>query len=143
MMGVTAPIRGVTAFVFGSWLATGVVAGLLILLLGGLAWVASTGRLSDPQHLNIPLVHPWPPAGYYVNPFNPNDRGDLIAAAEANVVKADFNRDGDLEILALGRNDPQALSQADTGNRRRVLLDLLAQQKAEGIVRRYTSTSID
>lgn len=142
-MGVTAPIKRVTGFVFGSWLATGFAAALLVLLLGGLAWGASTGRLADPQHLNIPVVHPWPPAGYYVNPFNPNDRSDLISTSEANVVKADFIRDGDLEIDALGRNDPEGLRQADTGNRHRVLLDLLAQQKAQRIVRVFPSTSIE
>jgi hypothetical protein len=143
MMGGTAPIRRVTGFFFGSWLGTGFAAALLILMLVGLGWVASSGRLSDPQHLNIPVVRTWPPAGYYVNPFNPNDRGDLVSTPDANVVKGDFLRAGGLEIDALTRNDAEALTQADTGNRHRVLLDLLTQQKAQGIVRRYTSPSIE
>ena len=143
MMGVTAPIRRVTGFVFGSWLATGVVAGLLILLLGGLAWVASTGRLSDPQHANIAVVHPWPPAGYYVNPFNGSDKGDLVSQAEANVVKADFLRAGGLEIVASAKNDPQVLREADTGNRLRVLLDLINQQQSQGVAYRYSQPAVD
>ena len=35
-------------------------------------------RLGDLRYTNIPLVHPYPPAGFYQNPFNPGDRGDLV-----------------------------------------------------------------
>ena len=74
--------------VLGSWARTGVVAAILVLILGSIAALGATGRLGDLRYLNIPLLHPWPPAGYYQNPFNPTDRGDLVNSAEAAKVNA-------------------------------------------------------
>ena len=97
----------------GSWLRTGVVALLLLLVFAVAVWAGATGRLADLRYANIPWVHPYPPAGYYVNPLS-RDRGDLVNAAEAGKVKADLTADGQLEIDAFAHGQSSELSQAET-----------------------------
>ena len=112
--------------VLGSWARTGVVAAILVLILGSIAALGATGRLGDLRYLNLPLIHPWPPAGYYQNPFNPSDRGDLVNSAEAAKVKADLVTDGQIELQATRTGDGSHLREADTGNNLMRLRSVLA-----------------
>ena len=102
--------------VLGSWARTGLAAAIIVLILGGVLALAATGKLGDLRYLNIPLVHPWPPTGYYQNPFNPTDRGDIVNASEAAKVKNDLVADGQVELQADRAADGSLLAGADTGN---------------------------
>jgi len=118
----------------GSWVRTGVVALLALLIFAVAAWAGATGRLAGLRYADIPWIHPYPPAGFYVNPLNPTgDRGDLIDAANANRVKADLLMDGELELKALQANDISLLGQADTGNSLATIRSLLLQNQAAGL----------
>jgi uncharacterized membrane protein len=100
----------------GSWVRTGVVALLVLVVFVIAAWSGATGRLVDLRYANIPWIHPYPPAGYFINPLNPtSDRGDLVDANEASRVKADLAADGQTEIDAFAHGQPSELSQAATG----------------------------
>jgi hypothetical protein len=118
--------------VLGNWTRTLAVAAALLLAFIVLAALALTGRLGDLRYANIPLVHPYPPAGYYLNPFNPGDRADLMDAAQANRVKADLLSDGRAEIQAFETGDESLLAQADTGRSLSALRQLLQQNTARG-----------
>jgi hypothetical protein len=131
--------RRVGDVLLGSWARTFVVAAVLLIGFAFVGWLALTGQLSDPRYANIPVVHPYPPAGYYQNPFNPTDRGDLINAAEASRVKADLLRDGQIEVQASERGDASILAQGDTGNRLARLRELIASDAAQGMVVRTDS----
>ena len=111
-------------------------AGLLALLviLGLLAY--GSGWLVGLRYASFP-GHPYPPAGYYQNPFNAKDRGDLIHAAEAGRIKADLLNDGDAELRALSSGDMSALSEGDTGNRLEALRQTMAANSSQGIVERW------
>src|SRR5713101_10146913 len=91
--------------VLGSWARTGLAAAIVVLILGGIAVLGATGRLGDLRYANIPVIHPWPPSGYYQNPFNPADRGDLVDTAQASKVKADLQADGEIELQATRSGD--------------------------------------
>jgi len=125
--------------VLGSWARTGVVAAILVLILGSIAALGATGRLGDLRYLNIPLIHPWPPAGYYQNPFNPSDRGDLVNSAEAAKVKADLVTDGQIELQATRTRDGSHLTEADTGNNLMRLRSVLARNAADGVTEDFTN----
>jgi len=125
--------------VLGSWARTGVVAAIFVLILGSIAALGATGRLGDLRYLNIPLIHPWPPAGYYQNPFNPTDRGDIVNASEAAKVKSDLVADGQVELQAYRASDGSSLDQADTGNRLVKLRAALAQNHAAGVSEDFTN----
>lgn len=115
-MSLVGTSRRMGNLLVGSWLRTGVVALLVLLVFAVAAWAGATGRLADLRYANIPWVHPYPPAGYYINPLNPSrDRGDLVNAAEAGKVKADLTADGQLEIDAFALGRSSELSQAETG----------------------------
>jgi hypothetical protein len=131
--------RRVGDVLLGSWARTFVVAAVLLIGFAIVGWLALTGQLSDPRYANIPVVHPYPPAGYYQNPFNPTDRGDLINAAEASRVKADLLRDGQIELQASERGDASILAQGATGNRLARLRELIASDAAQGMVVRTDS----
>jgi hypothetical protein len=104
------------------------------------AWAGATGRLADLRYANIPLIHPYPPAGYFINPLNPTgDRSDLVDSATANRVKADLLRDGQLELQAIESGDASLLINADAGPRLAKLQDRIAQDNAQGIVGRQTT----
>ena len=125
--------------VLGSWARTGVAAAILVLILGSIAVLGATGRLGDLRYLNIPLIHPWPPAGYYQNPFNPTDRGDLVNSGEAAKVKADLMTDGQIELQAYRASDGSLLDGADTGNSLVKLRAALAQNHAAGVSEDFTN----
>jgi len=132
--------RGVGDFVLGSWAKTGAVAAVLIVLFAILAGLVFTGRLGDLRYANIPLLHPYPPSGYYLNPFNPGDRGDLINASEAARVKSDLLADGQIELRAVETGDANLVTQADTGNSATALQKVIGQYNAQGIFARQQST---
>src|SRR5258708_28194570 len=125
--------------VLGSWARTGLAAAVLVLILGSIAALGATGRLGDLRHTNIPVIHPWPPAGYYQNPFNPTDRGDVINSAEAAKVKADLLTDGQIELQATRPGDGSHLTEADTGNNLVRLRSLLARNAADGVTEDFTN----
>ena len=125
--------------VLGSWARTGLAAAVLVLILGSIAVLGATGRLGDLRYLNIPLIHPWPPAGYYQNPFNPTDRGDIVNASEAAKVKNDLVADGQLELQADRAADGSLLVGADTGNRLTKLRAALEQNRAAGVSEDFTN----
>ena len=83
-------------------------ASVLVLLWLVFVWLAATGRLAELRYLNVPLVHPYPPAGYVQNPFNPSDKGDLVSVSEASLVKIDLLADGS-ERRSLGKRAAETL----------------------------------
>ena len=118
--------------VLGSWARTGLAAAVIVVILGGVAALGATGRLGDLRYMNIPLIHPWPPAGYYQNPFNPTDRGDIVSTSEATKVKDDLVADGQIELEATRTGDGSHLTEADTGNNLVRLRSVLARNAADG-----------
>src|SRR5260370_9650987 len=125
--------------VLGSWTRTGLAAVVLVLILGCIAVLGATGQLSDLRYLNIPLIHPWPPAGSYQNPFNPTDRGDIVNASQAAKVKSDLVEDGQVELKAYRASDGSLLDGADTGNRLVKLRAALGQNRAAGATEDLTN----
>ena len=118
--------------VVGSWTRTIAVAAVLLIVFLALAVLAVTGQLGGLRYANIPLIHPYPPAGYYQNPFNPGDRSDLINSAQASRVKADLLLDGQTEIQAFASSDESLLVRADTGRSLMTLTQLIQQTAASG-----------
>jgi len=125
--------------VLGSWTRTGLAAVVLVLILGSIAVLGATGQLSNLRYLNIPLIHPWPPAGSYQNPFNPTDRGDIVNASQAAKVKSDLVEDGQVELKAYRASDGSLLDGADTGNRLVKLRAALVQNHAAGVSEDFTN----
>ena len=125
--------------VLGSWTRTGLPAVVLVLILGSIAVLGATGQLSDLRYLNIPLIHPWPPAGNYQNPFNPTDRGDIINASQAAKVKSDLVEDGLVELKAYRATDGSLLDGADIGNRLVKLRAALVQNHTAGVSEDFTN----
>src|SRR5207253_9785978 len=107
--------QGLRLRLVGSWTRVVITAAVVLVLWLAFAWLAATGRLAELRYLNVPVLHPYPPAGYVQNPFNPGDKGDLVNVAQAAQVKADLLRDGQLELEALAHCDPNLAGQADTG----------------------------
>jgi len=108
--------RGRTGgLVTGSWTRTLAVLAALVVVAAIVATLAASGRFGDLRYASIPLLRPWPPAGTYVNPFNPTDRGDLINAAEAGKVRQDLVADGKIEVDAYSHGTTDPLAQSDTG----------------------------
>ncbi len=122
--------------VVGSWTRTARIGAVILTAFVVGAVLIITGRLGDLRYANIPLLHPYPPAGYYQNPFNPGDRSDLVNAQQAARVRADLLRDGEKEIAAFESGDSSLLSQADTGKSLATLRQLLADNTARGQVMR-------
>src|SRR5437879_1232428 len=114
-VGLRSKPRKMGDAVLGSWTRTAAVAAVILIAFLVVAVLVITGRLGDLRYTNIPLVHPYPPAGYYQNPFNPGDRGDLVSAAQAARVKADLVSDGLTELRAVEAGDSSLVAQADTG----------------------------
>jgi hypothetical protein len=125
--------------VLGSWARTGLAAAVVVLVLGTVAVLGATGHVGDLRYVNIPLLHPWPPAGYYQNPFNPTDRGDIVSVSEAAKVKNDLVADGQVELQADRAADPNLLAGADTGNRLTKLRAALEQNRAAGVSEDFTN----
>ena len=124
---------GVRDVVLGSWARTGLAAAVIVLILGGVVALGATGQLGDLRYLNIPVIHPWPPNGYYQNPFNPTDRGDIVSASEAAKVKNDLVADGQIELQAVRTGDGSALPQADAGRNLARIRSVLARNAADGV----------
>src|ERR1700736_5592436 len=104
-----------------------ITASVLVLLWLVFVWLAATGRLAELRYLNVPVLHPYPPAGYVQNPLNPRDRGNLINVAQAAQVKADLARDGQLELRAAETGDGSLALQSDTGRALQALTALIDQ----------------
>jgi hypothetical protein len=118
--------------VLGSWPRT-LAASVLIALVAVVGvWAYASGALTNLRYASFP-GHPYPPAGYYQNPFNPKDRGDLINEADARRVKADLLRDGDIELQAVASGSEAALAQADSGNRLARLQQVVHDYNAAGL----------
>jgi len=113
-----------------------VTASILVLLWLVFVWLAATGRLAELRYLNVPLLHPYPPAGHVQNPFNPGNKGDLIDVSEAARVKGDLLSDGQVELRALEAGDPSLVANADTGRAAEGLTRLISQNNAQGIFER-------
>ncbi len=128
--------QGLRLRLVGSWTRVLITAAVLLVLWLAFAWLAATGRLAELRYLNVPLLHPYPPAGYVQNPFNPGDKGNLINVAQAAQVKADLVQDGRLELQALAQGDPNLAGQADTGRAKDTLLTLIAKNNAAGVIER-------
>src|SRR5258708_20548255 len=119
--------------VLGSWARTGLAAVVLVLILGSIAALGATGGRGDLGCANIAGIDPWAPAGYYQNPFNPADRGDVVNASDAAKVKGDLVADGQVELRAYQTSDGSLLQGADTGNRLAKLRSALDQNHAAGV----------
>ncbi len=111
----------------------GVTAAVAIVAVIG--WGAATGRLAGLQYTNVPLVHPYPPEGYFVNPFT-GDRRDLVSSSEAARVRSDFVDDGRMEVDAFARGDGSLLARAETGRALAAARDLIATNAARGVSER-------
>src|SRR5258708_40161670 len=103
--------------VLGSWARTGLAAAIVVVILGGIAVLGATGRLGDLRYANIPVIPPWPPAGYFQDPFNPTDRGDLVNASYAAKVKGDLVSDGQVALRDFQTTDGNLLPGAEPGKR--------------------------
>jgi hypothetical protein len=128
--------RRVSHLLVGSWTRLGVAAALVLAVWLAFAWLAATGRLAEVRYVNLPLVHPYPPAGYIQNPFNPADKSDLVNLSEANRVRADLLRNGEMELLAAERGDVGLLKEGHTGSALERLTAFIAQNNAQGIFER-------
>ena len=60
----------------GGGLLAGLAAGA-VFVVAVVGWLSVSGRLAGLQYANVPVVHPYPPAGQYVNPFT-GDARDLV-----------------------------------------------------------------
>jgi len=115
------------------------VVAVALVIFGIIGFLAATGRLGDLRYANIPLVHPYPPAGFYQNSFNPTDRGDLINSATAAKVKSDLVADGQIELQATRTGDGSHLTEADAGNNLARLKSVLARNAAGGVAEDFTN----
>src|SRR5258708_6017955 len=134
--------QGLRLRLVGSWTRVVITAAVVLVLWLAFAWLAATGRLAELRYLNVPLLHPYPPAGYVQNPFNLGEKDNLINVAQAAQVKADLLRDGQLELEALAQGDPNLAGQADTGRAKDTLLTLIAKNNAAGVIERQ-QTKLD
>lgn len=125
--------------ILGSWTRTVAVVAVALVIFGIIGFLAATGRLGDLRYANIPLVHPYPPAGFYQNSFNPTDRGDLINSATAAKVKSDLVADGQIELQATRTGDGSHLTEADAGNNLARLKSVLARNAAGGVTEDFTN----
>ena len=125
--------------ILGSWTRTVAVVAVALVIFGIIGFLAATGRLGDLRYANIPLVHPYPPAGFYQNSFNPTDRGDLINVATAAKVKSDLVADGQIELQATRTGDGSHLTEADAGNNLARLKSVLARNAAGGVTEDFTN----
>lgn len=120
----------------GSWRGFLAAASVAVLLFAVIMGLAVTGRLGDLKYWSFP-GHPYPPTGYYVNPFNSGDMGDLVNAADAARVKADLLTDGKVELAAETSGDIGTLAQGDGGRRLQVMRDRITTNAAQGLRARF------
>jgi hypothetical protein len=127
---------GMRLLFVGSWTRVLITAAVLVLLFAAFAWLAVSGQLGELRYLNVPLLHPYPPAGYVQNPFNPGDKGDLISISEAARVRADLLRDGEIEVVAAEKGDVGTLSSGVTGRALQRFTALIQQNNAQDVAER-------
>jgi len=106
------------------------LAALVVALVG---WASLTGRLASLQYTNIPVVHPYPPQGMFVNPYSGDPR-DLVSAAEAAKVKKDLLDDGQIQVDALAHGDTTGLARTATGNYLAKLTSNIQANNARGVL---------
>ncbi len=120
--------------VVGSWRRTLVAASVILLAFAGVIAAATT--FGDLRHANFP-GHPYPPPGFYRNPFSGPD--DLVNSAEASRVKADLLTDGQIEVRALLSGDASTLAQSTTRNALVALRKVIDDNNARGLYERDAS----
>src|SRR5262245_31064420 len=124
--------RSLADLPLGSWRRTLITAvGLVVLFTAVIATVSVSGPL---RHANFP-GHPYPPPGFYINPFSGNP-DDLVDAAEAGRVRADLLSDGQIELKAVEQGDVNALAQSRTGVALAKVQQIVADNNARGIAER-------
>jgi hypothetical protein len=101
------------------------------------AGLALAGRFGNLSQWSFP-GHPYPPQGFYVNPFG-HDKGDLVNAAEAARVKADHLADGQAELRAFESGDPSLLSVGIAGARLAKDKSLIEANSQQGVTERFES----
>ena len=120
----------------GSGRGVVVAATVAVVLFAVIIGFAVTGRLGDLKYWSYP-GHPYPPTGYYINPFNSGDKGDLVNAADAARVKAHLLTDGKVELAAETSGDIATLAQGDGGRRLQVMRDRITTNAAQGLRARF------
>jgi hypothetical protein len=124
--------RGIAGLPVGSWKATLIAAVVIVALFATVIGVASTyGPL---RHASFP-GHPYPPAGHVVNPFT-NNPDDLLSTADVARVRAEFDRDSQIDLQAVTTGDTGILPQARTGNALESLRKLIDANNTQGIAER-------
>ena len=124
--------REIAELPVGTWPRTLIAAAAVV---GAFAVaIVLVSRHSDFGHANL-AGHP----GYERNPFATGGADDLMPSAEAARVKADFLRDGQLELDALVRGDASLLTQSDAGGRLSTLQSVIDQNNRASIAQRYAN----
>jgi hypothetical protein len=121
--------RAAAELPLGSWRRTLIVALVVVGVFGAVVGVAT--RLGDLRHSSFP-GHPYPPPGTYRNPFS-NNPDDLVTASQAARVRAEFQRDSQIDLQAVERGDVALLPQARTGNALNSLHQLIESNNAQGV----------
>jgi hypothetical protein len=122
----------------GSWRGVLVAAGVAALLFAVIIGLAVTGRLGDLKYWSFPS-HPYPPTGYYINPFNSGDKGDLVNSAEASRVRSDLLEDGTTELRALESGNVDLLMQSDTSRSFEKEKQEVLANTAQGLRERFSN----
>ena len=124
--------RGMAGLPVSSWRATLITAVVIVALFVVVIGVASTyGPL---RRTSFP-GHPYPPAGYVQNPFSSNP-DDLLSKADVARVRAEFDRDSQVDLQAVATGDATVVSQARTGAALDSLRKVVEANNAQGIAER-------
>jgi len=124
--------RSVRDLALGSWRRTAILGVLLVVVFVAVVLLATaTGPL---RRASFP-GHPYPPPGYVQNRFSSNP-DDLLNASDVARVRAEFERDGNIDLRAVESGDTAILSQARTGNALESLRKLIDANNAQGIAER-------
>src|SRR5262245_23244272 len=124
--------RSLVDLPLGSWRRTLITAMVLVVLFA--AAIAAASVSGPLRHASFP-GHPYPPPGFYINPFTGNP-DDLVDANEAGRVRADLLSDGQIELRAVEQGDVNALSQSRTGAALAKVQRIVADNNARGIAER-------
>ena len=106
---------------------------LATLVVAGVGWASLTGLLVSLQYANVPIVHPYPPPGTFVNPYTGDPR-DLLSSTTAAKVKKDLLDDGQVQVDALARGDTTDLPRTATGNYLAKLTSNIRANDARGVL---------
>lgn len=109
------------------------VALLAVLVVALVGWASLSGRLASLQYTNVPVVHPYPPPGMFVNPYTGDPR-DLLSASTAAKVKKDLLDDGKVQVDALAHGDTTELPRTATGNYLAKLTSNIQANNARGVL---------